>query len=152
MKRSEIFTKSTISYYILYNIILMWPKFWFSRLYLGKSKTLLKKYHKNGWHKTPSFHIIYVQLIFTFRHINMPDLTASYGTPLILLRLFGYFHDDHSCLNYYIFIKLLQIICLINLHILVCQNAKCDCKLWKILWFNCVFLRVFIHYDMFQTL
>ena len=26
-----------------------------------------------------------------------------------------------------------------DVHILECQHAKCDCRLWKILWFNCVF-------------
>ena len=60
---------------------------------------------------------------------------------LILLRfwVFSYIVDEHSCLKYCIFTKLLQIVCLINVHILVCQHAKCDCRLWKVFWFDCVF-------------
>ena len=34
----------------------------------------------------------------------------------------------HSCLNCCIFTKLSQIVCLINIHILVCQPAKCYCS------------------------
>ena len=28
---------------------------------------------------------------------------------------------------------------MINLYILECQHTKCDCWLWKVLWFSCVF-------------
>ena len=58
--------------------------------------------------------------------------------PLILSRfwVFSYIIDDHSCLNYCIFTKLLQIVYLINVHILLCQLAKYNCRLWKVLWFK----------------
>ena len=64
---------------------------------------------------------------------------------MILLRFFGYFHTlltGDSCLKYCNFTKLSQIKCLINVHILVCQHAKCDCKLWKVMEGNqsCQFL------------
>ena len=45
----------------------------------------------------------------------------------------------YSCLKYCIFTKLSQIVCLIDVHILVCQHAKCDWWLWKVLWFNWIF-------------
>ena len=49
---------------------------------------------------------------------------------LILLQflVFSYIIDDHSCLKCYIFTKVSQIMCLIDVHILVCQHAKCDCR------------------------
>ena len=27
---------------------------------------------------------------------------------------------------------------------MVCQHAKCDCRLWKVLWYNCVFGNLYI--------
>ena len=71
----------------------------------------------------------------------MPDVTASFETPLdyvVYFKEFSYIIDNYSCLKYYIFTKLSQTVCLINVHILVCQHAKCDCKLWKVLRFYCV--------------
>ena len=70
------------------------------------------------------------------------------GELLILLcsfKEFFYTIDDHSCLKSFIFINLLQIVCLINLHILVCQHAKCDCRLQTVFLFNCVFTRIFTY-------
>ena len=60
---------------------------------------------------------------------------------LILLRfyVFSYIIDDHSRLNFCMSTKLSQIVCLINVHILVCKHATCDCSLWKVLWFNAFF-------------
>ena len=61
---------------------------------------------------------------------------------LILLRFFkefSYIIDDHSYLKNCISTKLSQIVCLINVHILECKYAKCDCIIWKVLLFNCVF-------------
>ena len=49
---------------------------------------------------------------------------------------FSYIIDDHSCLKYIFSTKLSQIVCLINLKLLVCQHDKCDCWLWKVNWFN----------------
>ena len=40
------------------------------------------------------------------------------------------------CLVTHISTKKSQIMCLINVHILICQYAKCDCRLWKVLWFD----------------
>ena len=52
--------------------------------------------------------------------------------------------ERHLRLVSHIFTKLSQIVCLINVHILICQHAKCDCRLWNVLWFNCVFSGIFI--------
>ena len=30
-------------------------------------------------------------------------------------------------------------VCLINVRILLCKRSKCDCRLGKVLWFNCVY-------------
>ena len=50
--------------------------------------------------------------------------------------VFSYFIDEFSCLKYCIFTKLLQIVCLINVNILVCQNAKCGyIRLWMVFSF-----------------
>ena len=38
-------------------------------------------------------------------------------------------NERHLCLVTLIFIKLSQIMCLIDIHIMVCKNAKCDCRL-----------------------
>ena len=45
---------------------------------------------------------------------------------LLFLLGFSYIIDEHSCLKYCILIKLSQIVCLINVHILVC----CYCHMW----------------------
>ena len=66
---------------------------------------------------------------------------------LVLLRFFKDFLciiDNHSYLNCCFFTKLSQIKYLINVHILVYQHAKCDSRLWKVLWFDYVFL-IFIY-------
>ena len=54
--------------------------------------------------------------------------------------------DEYSCLKCCIFTKLSRIVCLIIIHILVYQHARCDRKLWNALWFYCVFLWIFIHF------
>ena len=59
--------------------------------------------------------------------------------------VFLYIIDEHSCLNYCIFTKLSQILCLISVLILLCQRAKFDCRLWKVLAF---FWEFFIYYYM----
>ena len=59
-----------------------------------------------------------VQSIHIF--LEMPGVTARYCS--------------HSCLNYCIFTKLSQIVCLIDVHILKYQHAECGCWLW-----NCIF-------------
>ena len=64
--------------------------------------------------------------------------------PLILLRFLGIFMhylltSIHGLNKYCIFTKLLQIMCLINVQILVCTYGKCDCRLWKAFYITCVF-------------
>ena len=43
------------------------------------------------------------------------------------------------------FTKLLQNMRPVNTHILMYWYTKCNCKLWNLSWFCCVFLRIFIH-------
>ena len=50
----------------------------------------------------------------------------------------SYIYDDHSCLKCCISFKLSQIMCLIDVNILVCQKAKCYYRLCKIIWINSV--------------
>ena len=68
----------------------------------------------------------------------MPDITANYERPFdfiaVLSAFFLFIH-----VKYYIVTKHSQIVNLVNVHILVYQHAKCDCMLWKLLWFNCAF-------------
>ena len=67
--------------------------------------------------------------------------------------VFSYINNEHSSLKYCILTKFSQIVCLINLDILVFRLAKCDCKLWRVIWFNCVFfLRIFTYLYMSETL
>ena len=40
----------------------------------------------------------------------------------------------------YILTKYTHNVCLTNTHILIYQNARCDCKVWSALSFNCVYL------------
>ena len=70
-------------------------------------------------------------------------------SPLILFRFLSIFipNDEHSCLNYCIFTKISQIVCLINRYILTCRHARCDYKVQKVIWFNC-----FEEFSMFETL
>ena len=76
------------------------------------------------------------------------------ASPLILLlTVFSYLIDEHSCLKCCIFTKLSQIVCLITVQILVCQHAKYDGRLWKV---NCCIwvclMGIFKYYFMFETL
>ena len=57
--------------------------------------------------------------------------------PLILLRFLSIL-IHFWWLNCCIFTKRSQIVCLIGVHFLKCQHTKCNCRLWKVLWFNCV--------------
>ena len=61
----------------------------------------------------------------------MSDVTAYYGKLLDFIAISGYFHTEMTTI-YVSKNKLSQIVCLISAHILVCQYAKCDCRLWKI--------------------
>ena len=68
-----------------------------------------------------------------------------------VFEVFSYRIDNHSCLNCFISTKLSQIMFLINVHVLICQYAKCDCRLCKVLWFNAFFSRIFMLFH-FETL
>ena len=67
----------------------------------------------------------------------------------LIFWVFSYILDNNSWLNSCvptkISTKLSLIACLINVHILICRHAKCDCRLWKFLWASCTFL-IFIYY------
>ena len=56
---------------------------------------------------------------------------------------------EYSCLKYFILTKLSQIVYVIDVHILAWQNAKYDCRLWKVFLFNCDFLWIFKHNYIF---
>ena len=43
------------------------------------------------------------------------------------------------------FTKLSLNVCIINTHILIYWYARCNCKLWKGIWFYCVFSFFFVH-------
>ena len=60
--------------------------------------------------------------------------------------VFSHIIDEYSCLKCYIFTKISQIVYLIDVQILVYQHTKCDCWLWKVFWFNCVFWGISKHY------
>ena len=76
----------------------------------------------------------------------MPDVPINYGTPFHFIVYFGYFHTllltIILCLECCIFAKISQIVCLVNVHILIFQIVKCVCRLWK----------DFTYYHMFETL
>ena len=122
----------------------LWNIFWFC---CDRSKTLpyvWKKYLKNERYLclvTHSFtkHSQNVCLINTHILVNRyPRCDCKLWNASWSYRVFwvfSYIGDEHSCLKYCIFTKLSQIVYPINVHILVCQHARCDCRLWKILWF-----------------
>ena len=101
--------------------------------------------------------------------INNPKVAASYRPPFVFIVFFKEFSNnivDCSCLNCYISTKLLQIMCLINVHILEYQHAKCVCNLWTVHWFDRVscefsyilyynnlsnFYRLFVEAFMFKS-
>ena len=68
------------------------------------------------------------EIKISFKTCLKPSLDWFYW----FFRVFSYIIDYHSFLNCCISTKLSQIVCLINVHILVCQHARCDCRLWKI--------------------
>ena len=78
--------------------------------------------------------------ICTFWHIDMPDETTSYGIQFDFITFFVHFHTLLlTAIHVWVVFsstKLSQIVCLINIHILFCQ---CDCRIWKVLWFNAFF-------------
>ena len=74
-------------------------------------------------------------------YVKLPNVTVSYRMSAIFLQFWRILYkiDEYSCLKWSIFTKLPQIVCLINTHILICWNARCNYKLRKALWFDCFF-------------
>ena len=111
----------------------------------GNTALCLKKYHKNEWHLclvANSFTKLSWNVYLINTHIliywHAKCNCKSWKTHLFycIFWVFQYIIVEHSSLKYCIFSKLSQIVCLINVYILICQHTKCDCRLWKVLWFN----------------
>ena len=102
-----------------------------------------KKYHRNERHLCLVAYS-FIKLSQNICLINIDilmywQITCScklWHAPLLWLVFFKeflYIIDDNSWLKYCIFTKLSQIVCSINVHILVWQHAKYDdCRLWKV--------------------
>ena len=126
----------------------------FETLCLDRAKTLpyvWKKNHTNERHLrlvAPIFskHSQNVCLINTFWCFDMLDVTASYGTILLLFFLvFSYLFNNHLCGNYCICTKLSQIICLINTHFLIYRQVKTSSPIWLVFEkFQCLKHYIFI--------
>ena len=56
-----------------------------------------------------------------------------------------YKNEQHISLVAYSITKLTQNVCLISTHTLIYRCARCDNKLWNVIWFYCVLLGIFIH-------
>ena len=108
--------------------------------YISTSQTEIRNfYYKNDRHLYLITHI-FTKLSQNMCLINSHTLMYWYArcncklccVPWFycIFWVFSYTIDEYSCLKSFIFNKLSQIICLINVHILVCQFAKCDCMLW----------------------
>ena len=61
---------------------------------------------------------------------------------LILMR-FREFSYITKCLKCCIITKLSHTVCLIVIHNSVCKYTRCDCRLWKVIWFKYVWIRNF---------
>ena len=57
---------------------------------------------------------------------------------------------DYLCMNCCIFTKISQIVCLISKHFLVCRYTRSSSRLWKVIWFNCIFWG-FLYFYTFIT-
>ena len=82
---------------------------------------------------------IYIFMYWHVRHKSQLCYGTSLEFVMFFFKEFSYIIDKHLCLKHCIFVKLSQILCLFNVHILVCQNTKCECSLCMVLWFDCVF-------------
>ena len=75
-------------------------------------------------------------------------MTVSYRRSFDFIAIFGYFHKLLTTIHVWIVVSSPNFhrLC-INVHILVCQHAKCDSRLWKVLWYTCVFQEfLYIYY------
>ena len=112
---------------------------------MSKSKTLPYIW-KNKWHYLCLVEHIIGKLSRNLYLINTNTLIhwkARFDCQLWKVLWFYYVFwvllyiiDDYSCLKCFIFTKLSQIKYLINTHISINWHAKCNYKLWKVLWFN----------------
>ena len=134
----------------------MWPDFWVLRLFVRagqKHWPMSEKYIKNF--NGISFTKLSQNVCLINTHILIywhARCICKFWKALwfyCVFRVFSYIIGEYSCQKYYIFTKLSQIVCLINMYILKCQHAKCDCWLWKVLWFNCIFW-VFFSYNYYK--
>ena len=67
----------------------------------------------------------------------MSDVTASYGTPLNFIVFLGIFiHNWQPFMSEVLYLHQTFTDCVFNQNTLFC--VKCNCMLWKVLWFNCV--------------
>ena len=76
----------------------------------------------------------------------MPDVTVSYGTPFNFIAFFWYFHTLLLIIHVYIAVFPPNFHLLYIQSILICQNARFDCKLWNALWFYYDFLVNFVNF------
>ena len=72
----------------------------------------------------------------------MPDDTASYGRPFNLIVFLSIcMHNWREFISaVWVFSPNLQIVCIINIHFLICQNTKYDCRLLRVLGYFLVTL------------
>ena len=73
---------------------------------------------------------------------NMPDVTASYGIPLDIVTIFANFAQNWRILISEVFY---------HTHILLCLYARCNYKLWKVLWFDWFFEKFYVWYVIFSS-
>ena len=101
----------------LKNILKKWTEFVFGNTYL---------------HQTFTESLVnFCQYILMYWHARCDSKLWKALWLYCVFWVFSYIIDKHSCLKYCIFIKLSQIVCLIIVRILVCQHAKCDCRLGR---------------------
>ena len=121
--------------------------FWFVET-LTKWTLIMSQYQ---WYTNYSIDSIFDNFLKAYHRCDC-NLWSAPWLYCVFFWVFSYIIDEHSCLKYCIYTKLSQIMCLINVHILVCQLAKYDCWLWKVLSFNCIFWDYFIYYYTFKTI
>ena len=56
-------------------------------------------------------------------------------------------NERHFCLLTHFLTKLSQNVCLINMHIFLYWHARCDCKLYHVLWLYCVFFLLILAHN-----
>ena len=108
--------------------------------YIWKNITKMSGIFVWNFISSPNFQKIGIYLVNThiFWYIDMLDVTASYWMAFdfiaLLAILIHYYWTFMSEVMY-----LSMIVCTSSTHILICQHARYDCKLWKASWFYCLF-------------